>query len=133
MFTETVSRLDMPQIRKTILHQMAEHYEVHLPDSLYLSHYALSEMFGFTPKEWSDFLKIKEINMLIESEIAQIAEIGARKALQRLQSGTAASADISAARELLANSRLLKQKTNQKQQFILTRVPPKEVTSDATD
>lgn len=127
MFTDIVEQMDMPQVRKLIFHEMAELYEQGLPDTLYMTHYKLEEEFGFRHEEWSQFLKIREINRLIEAEIAQIAEIGARTALQRLQSGQAQSADIQAARELLANSKLLKQKVTQREQFVITRVPPKDV------
>lgn len=126
VFTDVIDGLDMHQTQKTLMYTMAEHYEINLPDSLYLNHYELSEEYGFTPSLWSQFLKIKEIDRLIEAEIAQIAEIGARDALKRLSSGTALSADIQAAKELLANSKLLKQKVNQRQQIIITRIPHKE-------
>lgn len=126
MFLEIVRELETGRVRKTVLHQMASIFESNLPDSLYLNHYQLSTTFGFTHTQWNDFLKIREVNQIVESEIAQIAEIGARYALERLQSGEVSSQDIQAAKELLANSKLLKQKTNQRPQVIITRVPAKE-------
>src|SRR5690625_5230092 len=126
MFTEIVSQMEMNNISKMLLHRMAKLYEEHLPDTLYLNHYELSENFGYSPREWNEFLKIREIDQLIEAEIAQITEIGARYALANLQQGQANSADIQAARELLANSKLLQQKHNQRQQVIITRIPAKE-------
>lgn len=127
MFTKIIETLDMPFMRKTLMTHMAQLYEGNLPGSLYLNHYQLAKEFGFTHENWGEFLKIREIDRLIESEIAQIAEIGAREALKRLQSGNAASVDIQAAKELIANSKLIKQRLNQRQQIIITRMQPKEV------
>lgn len=125
MFIEIVNNIEGDKMSKTFLYRMAKIYGEYLPDSLYLNHYQLSEEFGFTPMQWNEFLKIKEIDQVIESEIAQIAEIGARHALANLMRGQASSADIQAARELLANSKLLQQKTNQRPQVVLTRIPYK--------
>lgn len=127
MFTDVIAELEGDQKQKMFLHRMAKLYEEHLPETLYMNHYQLAETFGFTPREWDEFLKIDEIDRLIELEIVQIAEVGARRALERLQSGHANSADVSAARELLATTRLLKMKNNQRPQVIITRIPPKEV------
>lgn len=126
MFVEIVRQKDMDGRTKTILETIAKIYEQHLPDSLSMNHYELAEQFGFTSKQWNLFLKDRDINHMIESEMANIAEIGARKALENLQSGKVASADIQAAKEILANSRILKQKTNQRPQVVLTRIPDKE-------
>lgn len=125
MFVDIVRELDINNIDKTLMHHMAKIYEENLPDSLYLNHYQLEEQYGHPPDKWKKFLKIKEVDRLVESEMVQIAEIAARQALARLQSGKAASADIQAAKELLSTSRLLKQKTNQRPQMIITRIPGK--------
>lgn len=130
MFIEAITKMEGDKLSKTFLYQMAKTFGDHLPDTLYMNHYQLAEEFSFTPIQWNDFLKIKEIDQIIESEIAQIAEIGARHALAQLQTGKANSADIQAARELLANSKLLQQKTNQRPQIVLTRIPKKEVIQD---
>ena len=127
MFTDIVSNLDtLSGIEKTLMMSMAETYERHLPHVLYLNHYELAEHLGFTANQWKDFLKTREIDRAIEVEVANLAEIAARQALQRLQSGEAKSADIQAAKELLANSKLLKQKTEQPTRVVITRIPPKE-------
>lgn len=131
MFTEIVQSMELDRLSKTLMTRMAKLYEQHLPDTLYLNHYQLSEEFGFTPQEWNDFLRQPEIDMLIEAEIAQITEIGARHALAALQSGHANSADIQAARELLANSKLLQQKHNQRQQVVIMRIPAMEGVENA--
>src|SRR5699024_6935328 len=107
MFLEIIEQLEINQLQRTVYANMAKVYENHLPDSLYLNHYELAEHFGHSHESWNKFLKIKEVDRLIESEIAQIAEIGARQALQRLQSGNAQSSDIQAAKEILSNSKLL--------------------------
>lgn len=126
MFMETVNKMELNKVAKTIMYQMAKVFEEHLPETLYMTQYELEDLFGFTHRQWQDFLKVREIDRLVENEIAAIAEIGARRALQRLQSGEASSQDIQAARELLANSKLLKQKTNQHPQIVVTRIPEKE-------
>lgn len=130
MFAETVSKMELDRVLKMVMHRMAKIFEEHLPETLYMTHYELQDLFGFTHREWQNFLKLREIDMLVENEIATIAEIGARSALEKLQSGSASSADIQAARELLANSRLLKQKTNQHPQVVVTRIPQKRVEDD---
>lgn len=117
---------DIPRVQLMIYEQMAEHYENGLPDTLMLNHYELSEMYGHDPRDWDKFMKIDEIARQIELEIASIAEVGARKAIARLQSGRASSADISAAKEVLNASRLIKQRMNQKPIVVITRIPPKE-------
>lgn len=116
----------MERISKTIMMNVAEIYQNNLPDTLYLTHYELAKTFGHSPEDWSNFLKVREVNQLIESEIATIAEIGARQAIARLQSSHASSADISAARELLNSSRLIKQRVNQKPLVFITRIPEKQ-------
>lgn len=127
MFTEIVTKLEMNRIERTLMYEMATIYEENLPESLYLNQYELANEFGFTHMDWNKFLKVKDIDRLIEAEIAQISEIGARYALGRLQASNASSADIQAARELINNSRLLQQKHNQRAQIIITRIPAKEV------
>lgn len=116
----------MNGIEKTTMVSMANTFDNHLPSSLSMNHYELAENLGYAHQKWKQFLKIKEVERLIESEIASIAEIGARKALENLRSGNASSADISAAREVLASSKLLKQKHNQKPLVIISRIPKKE-------
>lgn len=115
------------RIQRMLLNNMAKIYEENLPDSLYLNQYQLAENFGYTHQDWNKFLKLKEVDRLIESEIAQIAEIGARHALANLLKGQTNSADIQAAKELLSNSKLLQQKHNQRPQVVITRIPPKRV------
>lgn len=125
MFIDIVRNLEMAPLDKTILHRLAEVYESNLPGSLYLNHYQLSAEYGYPHDKWKQFLKIKEVDRLVMSEIAQITEIAAREAIQRLQSGKASAQDISAAKELLSTSRLLRQKTNQRQKIVITRIPEK--------
>lgn len=123
MFVEVIQTMDLSREEKIMFHRMAKVYSETLPDSLYLNHYQLAETYGYTAQDWNRFLKMREIDHLIQAEIAQIAEIGARQALQRLQTGNATSPDIQAARELISNSKLIKQKVNQRQHFVITRIP----------
>lgn len=122
MFTDVISNSDLTQAEKIKYHKLAHIYEDNLPDSLYLNHYELSLNFGHSPSLWNQFLKLREIDRLVQSEIAQIAEIGARRALAKLQSGNFASQDVQAAKELLANSKLIQQNTKQYEKVVLTRI-----------
>lgn len=129
MFVDTLRIVeDVPRIKRMIFEQLAEIYENNLPNSLMLNHYELSEEYGYSPKDWDEFTKLEEIARVIELEIATIAEVGARKAIARLQSGHANSADISAAREVLNASKLIKQRVNQAPRIVITRIPAKENT-----
>lgn len=119
-----ISQLAISPIKKSIFLKLAKIYQLNLPDSLYLNPYELTELLpSSTPQDWKSFLAIPEINRFIESEIATIAEAAARKALQNLQDNPT-SQDISAAKELLQSSRLLKQKLQNKQTVIMTYLPP---------
>lgn len=127
MFIEIVRNMESETVsNKLILEGMAKAFEDNLPNTLYLDHYKLADEYGFSAAEWDRFLRIPEVDRMVEREMAQIAEIAARDALKRLSSGKAASADIQAAKELLSNSKLLKQKTNQRPNYIVTRIPEKE-------
>ena len=130
MLIEIVTDIKTDQITKTVLHQMASIYQDNLPDSLYLNQYQLAEQFGFTARQWNEFLKVPEVDLFIEQEVAQIAEIGARKALAKLISGDSDSSDIQAAREILSKSKLIQQRSNQKERVIILRIPNK---GDAND
>lgn len=133
MLKEIVESLNMNSLKKQIYMKMADDFETNLPDSLYYTAYDLTDIFYGNIQEWKEFLKIPEVNRFVETEIAEITEVGARKALSNLQSKNVASADISAAKQLLDNSRLLKQKMNQFQQFVVTRIPAKERSNGASD
>ena len=127
MFTDIVSNIELDTAYdRLIIGQMAETYDAHLPESLSFSHYELAENYGFTPMYWKKFLKIKEVNRAIEGEVATIGEAAARKAMERLRSGKAQSSDVSAAKELFANSKILKEKMNNSQKIVITRIPPKK-------
>lgn len=121
----------MNGMEKIVMMRMAENFQNNLPDVLYLSHYELAEKYGSSPTEWKKFLKIREVDRFIEIEIANLAEVAARSALQKLQSGKYSSADIQAARQLIEKSKLLTQKTDQPTMVVLTRVPPKRVSENA--
>ena len=126
MFREIIKEIELENgVERTMFDAVAKIYDDYLPKSLSMNQYELSENFGFEAEQWKKFFKIKEVERAIEVETAGLAEIAARKALERLRSGNAASADIQAAKELLANSKLIKQKTKQPQQVIITRIPEK--------
>lgn len=111
------------QIQNLIKNKLNQVFYDNLPHSLYLNAYELSKQFGGTADDWKSFMKDPEVSRFIESEIASLAEVAARRALQSLANGSANSADIQAAKELLANSKLLKSKMSQKQNIVLTYLP----------
>lgn len=125
MFIDIVRDIEMSGMEKTIMMSMAEAYEDNMPDVMYLNQYELTESFGFTIGQWKKFLKIKEVNRAIEMEMASVMEVSARQALKQMQSGKSTSADITAAKALLENSKLLKQKLDQPTIVVVTRIPAK--------
>lgn len=113
-------------IQNLIKKKLHDTYHENLPNSLYLNAYELASSFGGAVQDWKNYLKDPETQRFVESEVASLAEVAARRALQNLSQGTANSADISAAKELLANSKLLKQKLNQRQHIFISYLPNKE-------
>jgi hypothetical protein len=101
---------------------MEEIFHKYLPDTLYQSHYALSEMYGYTPTEWRKFLRDNQ--MFIESELAAIAEAEARSALSRL--ATAGTHEVSALKAVLEKSQLINNAQKQATKVILTHIPRTE-------
>lgn len=132
MLQEIIESLNFTPVKKQIYVKMAEEFEENLPGTLYMTQYDLEETLYGNAQEWREFLKIPEVNRFVEVEMAGLAEIGSRKALQRLQSTDASSPEIQAARQLIDNSKLLKQKVNQFQSFVVTRIPAKEANNDET-
>jgi hypothetical protein len=94
----------------------------YLPDTLYMSHYALAEMYGYTPQEWRKFLRDNQ--MFIESELAAIAEAEARSALSRLS--TAGTHEVSALKAVLEKSQLINNAQKQATRIIITHIPKTE-------
>jgi hypothetical protein len=101
---------------------MEEIFHKYLPDTLYQSHYALAEMYGYTPTEWRKFLRDNQ--MFIESELAAIAEAEARSALSRL--ATAGTHEVSALKAVLEKSQLINNAQKQATKVILTHIPKTE-------
>jgi hypothetical protein len=101
---------------------MEEIFHKYLPDTLYQSHYALAEMYGYTPTEWRKFLRDNQ--MFIESELAAIAEAEARSALSRL--ATAGTHEVSALKAVLEKSQLINNAQKQATKIVLTHIPKTE-------
>jgi hypothetical protein len=101
---------------------MEEIFHKFLPNTLYMSHYALSEMYGFTSNEWRKFLRDNQ--MFIDSELAAIAEAEARSALSRL--ATAGTHEVSALKAVLEKSQLINNAQKQATKVILTHIPKTE-------
>lgn len=101
---------------------MDEIFHKHLPSSLYMSHYNLAEMYGYTPSEWRKYLRDNQI--FIDSELAAIAEAEARNALSRL--GNASSSEVSAFKAILENSQLINNAQKQATKIVITHLPRTE-------
>lgn len=98
-----------------------ECFAMHLPDSLYLNHYRLHDIHPkFTPESWRKFLK--EHDHFIRTELSAITEAEARSALQKLTTGNAKSADISAIKQILVESQALNSQTRDARTFITTHM-----------
>lgn len=117
----------LSNIDKQVFMRMARLYEEDLPETLYKNPYQLEDEYEGSAEQWKKFLRLPEINRFIETEIATMTEIAARRSLQQLQSGKASTQDIQAAKELLSSSKLLKNKTQRTQQHVIVRIPPKEM------
>lgn len=101
-----------------------QHFKNNLPETLYLSHYELSNMFpNTTPNAWRQYLKDQE--HFITSETAAIAEANARSALSKLGSG-ASSQEVSSIKALLEKSKLINDAQKQQQHVMLTFIPSKD-------
>lgn len=96
-----------------------EIFKKHLPDSLYFSHYMLSELHGYTPEEWRKYLRDNQT--FIDSELAAIAEAEARAALRKLS--TAGGSEVAAIKALLEKSQLINNAQRQNTKIVITHLP----------
>lgn len=101
---------------------MEQIFHKYLPSSLYKSHYALAEEYGYTPTEWRKYLRDNQ--MFIDSELAAIAEAEARNALSRLSN--AGTHEVSALKAVLEKSQLINNAQKQATKVILTHIPKTE-------
>lgn len=102
------------------LAQMDEVFKNHLPSSMYLTHYELTEQYGFEPQLWRTYLR--DNAQFIESEMAAMIEPAARQAINRL--GTAHTTEVQALKALLEKSKLINDAQKQQTKVVLTFINP---------
>ena len=95
-------------------------FQSSIPESLYWDFQELATNLGSTPNQWETFLDDPEIKKLIESKLNKYLQIEARKALRKLSTTQLTSQEVTAIRQILENSDLLKQKAETKQHIIVT-------------
>jgi hypothetical protein len=98
---------------------MEEIFHKFLPETLYESHYSLSQTYGHTPQEWRTFLR--DNHVFIDTELAAIAEAEARSALSRL--GNASGTEVAAIKALLETSKLINDSQKQNTKIVMTFIP----------
>jgi hypothetical protein len=108
------------EARQHYLAQMDEVFKQHLPDTMYFSHYELTEMYGFEPQLWRVYLR--DNAAFIESEMAAMIEPAARSAINRL--GSATTQEVQALKALLEKSKLINDAQKQATKIIMSFIPP---------
>lgn len=109
---------------------MDEVFKKYLPSSMYVDHFKLADMYGFTPQEWRVYLR--DNAQFIESEMAAMVEPAARSAISRL--GQATTSEVQALKALLEKSKLINDAQKAQTKVVLTFISPtkpKEVTENA--
>jgi hypothetical protein len=101
-------------------------FKKYLPGTLYMSHYALAELYGHTPQEWRQYLR--EQALFIDTELAAIAEAEARSALSRL--GNASGTEVQALKAILEKSALINNAQKQATKVLITYLPKTEEKKD---
>jgi hypothetical protein len=106
--------------------KMAAYYEKGLPRTLYEDPYELADMTDIKAYYWKQFLKTPQVIQLIESEIAVIAEVKARGALNRLGGEEINTSEVAAVKALLEKSKLLQDKMTEHKTIIFHHIPMEE-------
>jgi hypothetical protein len=119
---EIIQDLELSPHIKQVYQHMANLFQQNMPDALYLNYYKLEELTGIHFAQWEDFLDIPEIDRYINSKIQKLIEFDAKAALKSLaQDKTLSSQEITALKEVLTKSKLMKANQQQQQQVILMR------------
>lgn len=107
--------------------KMNKLFKQQLPESLYMSSYDLhSEIRDFSQEEWEHFLDSPDTQRFIESKMAKLTEVNARKAVHRLGTTTGfASQEVTALKEIIEKSKLMQQGQNRRPKVVLTYIPPR--------
>lgn len=117
-----LSNAEIPTHLRPAYTKMAEVYQEHMPESLYLNYYKLEELTKIPAEQWEDFLDIPEVDRFITHRISKLLEFDAKEALMRLTTDRSLSApDISAIKEVLSSSKLMKQAQEQPTQVVLMK------------
>jgi hypothetical protein len=113
-------------IQKATFEKMAAYYERGLPNTLYQDPYELEDITNIQAFFWKQFLKTPQVTQLIESEIALIAEVKARSALNRLGGEEINTSEVAAVKALLEKSKLLQDKMTDTKTIIFHHIPVQE-------
>lgn len=126
-FIQIVNELTITdESTKDYFKQMATHYERGLPETLYKDPYEFEEITNIPAYYWKQFLKTPQVAQLIESEIALIAEVKARNALNRLGGEEINTSEVAAVKALLEKSKLLQDKMTDTKTIIFHHIPVQE-------
>lgn len=109
-----------------VYERMKEQFHSSLPDSLYMHPAELKDVFGGSEQAWEDFLDLPETKIFIDAKVAKNIEIESRKALKKLSNGSFAQGEVQGLKELLAKSKTLQEKANQRPKVILTYLPKRQ-------
>lgn len=122
-FKDVIEDIEFSFEDRKIFREMAGMYEKGMPDTLFKDPYELHTITGIENKYWKRFLRLPQVIHLIESEIALVAEIKARDALNRLGNKNVDTSTVTAIKALLDKSKLLQGKTNENKQIIFHHIP----------
>lgn len=105
------------------VHRTAEElFHIYLPESLYLSHYELHELYPhISADEWRKFLRAHD--RFIMKETALVTEASARSALKRLGSGQLKAGDATAIGQLLKQSEQINAQTKDRTAYVTMFLP----------
>lgn len=133
-FIEVINELtyDNDKIKEQF-EKMARYYEKSLPRSLFEDPYELEDKTSIDAYYWKLFLKTPQVSQLIESEIAIIAEVKARSALNRLGGEDINTSEVAAVKALLEKSKLLQDKMTDTKTIIFHHIPIQEYNNNERD
>lgn len=94
----------------------------YLPDTLYFNHYNLNMEFPqWSAEQWRQFLR--DHDKFIMKEVAAITEAEARKALQKLSTGSLSSQEVTAIKQILDRSEQINKTNQDSRTFVTTFMP----------
>lgn len=134
--TQIIKEMGLSRVKKQLFSYYAECFDQDLKENLTLDYYELSDKYdGTNPEVWEEFLDMPEIYRFRQAKLAKLQEFRAYKALKLLEDKAVLdnAGAISALKELIEKSKLIQQASKNKQQVVLTYVPPKEYEGDSNE